>query len=566
MSMLPRVTDVLALPVIQQGDPQVLSDAGLDRQIRWVHVSDLPDLTDLLQGGELVLTTGAELRRSPAIYLRRLASAGAVGVVVELPGRLPPATADLAAAEGLALIVLRRQVRFVAVTEEVHRQIVAVQYQEVAFARRVHEQFTALTLRRAGPAEIVDSCAELLGVPVILEDLSHQAVATGSAGRDVSAVLDRWEHRSRLHAARRDAAGHDMAGPGTAGHHGTGSWTVEPVGRGAWEWARLVAVDATGPERTTVVLERAAQALAMHRMAERDQVDLVRQAQAGLIEDVLAGRLTGEPQVLARAQALGMLPGRRYVPAAALVAPPGPGADPLAAQQHQAALLDTITKAVRGSGHTGLFSLRPDATVAMVLTLGPGSRDETAMLADLGHALRRDVAHVLGAPDLVLGVGTGSASITTAIEQIDQAAHVAQTARSMPGRTRATVEVGDIRLRGLIAQLRDDPRVRRFAESELRELLLADLATGADDVGLLRGYLEASGNKTALARRLGISRPALYTRLDRIARVLGVDLDDGESRTCLHVAVLILQAAQQGNPQAPEIPPRPLAQRVGGRT
>src|SRR5699024_7639795 len=127
------------------------------------------------------------------------------------------------------------------------RRIVAVQYQEVAFARRVHEEFTTLTLRRAGPAEIVDTCADLLGIPVILEDLSHQAVATGSAGRDVSAVLDRWEHRSRLHAAGQPAAGQPAAGQHAADQHAAASeggepWTVEPVGRGDQEWARLVAV------------------------------------------------------------------------------------------------------------------------------------------------------------------------------------------------------------------------------------------------------------------------------------------------------------------------------------
>ena len=81
------VADVIGLPVIQAGEPEVLSARRWDDQIRWVHVSDVADLSALLQGGELVLTTGAALRKSPARYLRGLADAGALGVVVELGAR-----------------------------------------------------------------------------------------------------------------------------------------------------------------------------------------------------------------------------------------------------------------------------------------------------------------------------------------------------------------------------------------------------------------------------------------------------------------------------------------------
>ena len=54
--------------------------------MRWVHVSDLADLSGLLTGGELVLTTGQALADPAARddYLPGLAKAGAVGVVIEL--------------------------------------------------------------------------------------------------------------------------------------------------------------------------------------------------------------------------------------------------------------------------------------------------------------------------------------------------------------------------------------------------------------------------------------------------------------------------------------------------
>ena len=63
-----------------------------------------------------------------------------------------------------------------------------------------------------------------------------------------------------------------------------------------------------------MVLERAAAALALHRMIERDRSGLHQQAQSGLIDDVLQGRITDEREAAARAHALGLRKATRYFP------------------------------------------------------------------------------------------------------------------------------------------------------------------------------------------------------------------------------------------------------------
>src|SRR5205085_6813980 len=74
--------DVIDLPEVQQGLPQTLSRRHWHEPIRCVHVGEVADLSSLLQGGEPVLTTGAGLAAGPPRYLRRLADARALGVVV----------------------------------------------------------------------------------------------------------------------------------------------------------------------------------------------------------------------------------------------------------------------------------------------------------------------------------------------------------------------------------------------------------------------------------------------------------------------------------------------------
>ena len=55
----------------------VAGEAGLDRPVRWVHISELADPTPWLSGGELLLTTGMNLAEPEAqrAFVERLAGA-----------------------------------------------------------------------------------------------------------------------------------------------------------------------------------------------------------------------------------------------------------------------------------------------------------------------------------------------------------------------------------------------------------------------------------------------------------------------------------------------------------
>ncbi|MGH3580511.1 MAG: PucR family transcriptional regulator, partial [Mycobacterium sp.] len=214
-----------------------------------------------------------------------------------------------------------------------------------------------------------------------------------------------------------------------------------------------------------------------------------------------------------------------------------PSADPVAGQRRNVSLLDTVTHAVNASGHTGLFSVRRDGEVGLVLSLGV-TRSTDAALTALGNDLRREIRRVEGISGSALAVGEPVERVIDAIHGLAEASHIAEVALSMGEKPRPFYRASDVRLRGLISLLRSDHRVQAFAETELRALLSGD----PSNVALLREYLRSAGNKAAVAQRLHISRPALYKRLAAIGDALGVELDDGESRTSLHVALMVLDA------------------------
>lgn len=531
MSVIPTVREVLALPVLAAGRPRVVGgDARLDRPVRWVHTSEVADLTGLLQGGELVLSTGLAFVHEPAGmlgYLRMLADLRVSALVVELGlniPEMPGGIGDLADELELPVIALTESTPFVDVTEQVHRIIIADRYEELQFARATHETFTSLNIGRASPTDIVTRASEMLAAPIVLEDLGRHVLAFCAAGGPAARLLDGWRDRSRRHS-----------GPDASG---TPDWSVVPVGLGAEQWGRLVLPDRI-PEtgRARMVLERAAQSLQLQRMLEQDRDALLVQALGGLLDDLVSGRITGEADALARAGALGLAVAARYVPLVIKV-PQRPGTDALTQGAVDRRVLAAARQSVAGAGLTAIGSIRREGTVAVLMTCPyPAAVDGSLAAVCTGLAER-----LAGRPETerwVAGTAAATTGLVTAAAGLVEADHVAEVGATMTGSQRL-YRSGDVRLRGLFALLRNDHRVQAFAETELGRLLDHDARTGENLTSVLRAYLDSGGSKTDTARATDLSRPTLYARLGAIERILGVSLQSVESRTSLHAALMVV--------------------------
>ncbi len=535
---------------MRDAGPEILGgEDRLDDPVRWVHVSEILDVTGLLSGGELVLTTGLELDKEPgraSSYIRSLEQAGAAALIVELAAPRERTTAALRSAArsaAMPVIIVRRRVRFVEITEIVHRMIVAEQLERVERARDVHETFTVLSLESAGTQQVVEQAAAMIGAPVVLEDLQHLVLAYSARHLATTELLDDWERRSRTTPS---AAGTH----GSAKRAGPEDWLQVPVGVRQQLWGRLVVPMPLNPESSkndddmaVMVLERAAQTLAINRLAERDQRELSQQAQAGLLNALRQPRGLSEAEALARAGSLGLKRMPYYVPLVFRTALPGgagsrstaPG-DPLARQQEERVLLELLARALKSTANSALTASIQSGSIGMILAL-PVRQLEDPTLQRLVDALESQAGDL--APHWTIGVGRNRPSLLEAAAGIDEAAHVAEAAATLREPGRRYYRTTDVRLRGLLALLRNDPRVQQFVESELAPVLQAEAESKTGNLELLSRYLESGGNKAAMARGGYLSRPTLYARLARLEELLAVDLEDAESRTSLHVALML---------------------------
>lgn len=546
------VADVLALPVLAAGRPQVVTgESRLARPVRWVHVTELTDPASFLKGGELVLTTGMPLPAEPARirrYVDELADVRAAALVIELVRRYhrpPEALVRACRARDLPLVTLSRDVSFVEVTQVVHALILGNQTEAMRRAQQVHEAFTALTLRGAGPAEVVRAAAEMSGRTVVLENLAHQAVVCEPSGHTVEEALTGWERRSRATPS---------AGPVAAGHTcGPEGWLVASVEYQGERWGRVVMLPRRPPPRTeprqarpshpefgseeVTVLERAAMTLTIARLIHPTTWE--RTAHRNALRDISEQRLRSPGEARARATALGVpAEGCRFV--AVLVdtattrATPGVNGAPDVARAAEAQVEARLAQELAAVVGPTLVGELAAGRIGVLLSLRPSQPWRPAVEGLSRVALRLD-------PRAVVCVGSEVADLAQAARSFREAARVAEAV--LPGpRGKPFHELSDIGLPQLLYALREDTRVQTYVERRLGRLVEHDARHHTDLLTTLRHYLDAAGNKTIAARRGELSRQTLYQRLRAIERVLDCDLESGAQRTELHVALTALDA------------------------
>jgi len=583
--VFPTVREVLALDPVRNGGPRVVAaEEGLDRPVRWVHVTEVPDIASLLRGGELVLTTGIGLPADDAgvrAFIADLAEVGVAGLVVELGrryhGGVPKVMAAAAHRHGLPLVELRRETPFVLITEAVHALIVDAQLAELRATEEIHQRFTELSVEGAEATEVVRQAAELAGAPVVLENLSRRVLAYHTAGENPRLLLDGWEQHSR----RIQPAGR------TAYHADTG-WLVTMVGARGQDWGRLLLrCPAAGPGvsggsgvsggfsgsggpplRWSILLERAASTLALGRLIRRDAEGLERQIHRTLLTALLDGSQPVD-EVAMRARALGVGLDRRHLvgvavrfrdagsgaepgaatgvggvgPAVAVAVPSADSAETVQARLRD--LAETVGLALREAGLTGLASPLDEHAVGVLLAVRDATAADPALdglLAAL-HRLRRSEP-----VPVVVAAGSGVDSVREARRTLVEARQVAEAGRR-DRRADQVLRLPDVGLAGLLHLLREEPRLQVFVERELGALLAYEARHPRQRMlATLRAYLDHGRNKSAAAAAVHLSRPAFYERLTRLGQILGVDLDSVQACLSLHVAVLALDEVRARPP------------------
>lgn len=519
------VQDVLSLEPLRAGLPDVLTGRrSLGRQVRWVHVAESPTAARFLEGGELVLTTGAAWPHGEQLeaHTESLLDAGVVALVIELGTRfaqVPDAVLKVCRDRDVPVIALHREVRFVAVTEAAHRLLVSAQVAALEARDAVQALFS--DLNRAGtPADhIVTEVAHLVGSPVVLEDLAHRVVCCAAHDHRENEVLRGWARQSRV---------------GITAQQGTRR-VVDVAARGR-RWGRLVATDVDpdmSPSAIDLVMTQGALALSLGAMAASmeggSSLDALRHRR--VMRMLTERRFTSATHLVTLLESAGLRVSIGPVAGVGWTVPREGGTD---LRNWTDKVRETATRVagpLRISLICGAEPSVPGGVLALV-ALPPDHSSPDRLLEDFISRLRKDIVAVDVATvgNLVTPTGQDAEAVLTSL---GQARDMLEAAR--PGTP------GVLRVRGtemdMLTRAVPSPRLQEFVEELIGPLLTYDARHGTDLLAVLEAYLRHPGNRTRAARESHLSRSVFYQRLELLESLLGRDLHDGTTLAALHVAV-----------------------------
>ncbi|MET9804282.1 helix-turn-helix domain-containing protein [Streptomyces sp. NPDC006368] len=379
---------------------------------------------------------------------------------------------------------------------------------------------------KADYQDLVDEISALLGAPATLENRDFGLIAFGAHDSDDDTAMDPVRTRSILTRKSTPAVRAWFEGFGITRAPGPVRIPAAPdagVFRGriclpvrhrgvvlGYVWL-LDADPGPSPDRLTAAMEVASRIGALLADEERAGADLSRELRAVL---------TAER-------------GWQYDMAlTALRTALGPDADGLHALVCVAPWPDGDSPSVRtapGAAALCAVEWRSPATHALAALIRLRSADALSPALTAADRLRDAATGTGPAPGPVAGIAEprrGLAGLGDAWREAGSAARAA-VAQPRLGPVARWSSIGPYRLlTALPPAPDDDPAVRALLTPAHREL-----ARTAEV------FLDSAGQAGRTAAALGIHRQTLYYRLSRVEQLTGLDLDDGEDRLLLHMAL-----------------------------
>jgi purine catabolism regulator len=280
------VRNLSELPYLQA---KVLAgEAGLDRRVTWAHVSDAMDPWNWLEPGDLVLTSGYIVPRDPedqATFIEKMATAGLSGVVVSPEDERCPPLSDLMleTADRLAFplvmggfgVAFAQYGRVVAAANE------RGENRSLSQITRVHSEVMAGLLEQRAGTELLDGLSRVVrcGLHIVDPETWEPQIA-GCEPLD-HAWKTAYETELNKRSGKAPFVMHLMVGERTA-------LTMPiPTERSAC----VIAFPEDDPPPRLAVLQQVAAACALEINRVDASVERDRRSGAGLLNDVLNGRL-----------------------------------------------------------------------------------------------------------------------------------------------------------------------------------------------------------------------------------------------------------------------------------
>jgi purine catabolism regulator len=523
--------------LIQQTDLglDLVADAGLERVIRGIHLSDLEDPTPFMTPGMVLLTTGETFAATPAMGVRlldRLAAldGAALGVGVgHYLDHVDPLIVAHAGELRLPVFEAPLSVPFRTITSYVYDALASTDMHRLRRSLAVQGHLLDLMLEERGVEQLVAELAAILEADIMLFDSRGGLIARAGAGRR--------DRERRVWASFKEAAG-DI-GPLGILEDGTDRVCVRRVVvHGVLE--RVLAAVFSGSSSAEFVdtaLSFAKRLLILERLQEGEQIIVRRRMRSLLLDDFLADH--GSPDdYRPRLQEQGVMLDSPWRIAVFDI----DGFQREVTTRHlseeriyaiKSTFINTVDKFLGERSLPFLSSVKGDSVVSLLVLGDRQPQAVAALLSEARAAIEEELAPLqitTGCSGPATGLQGGGRHYGDALEALT----MAQEGLGVTSRVVLFDEAGG---RFRLVEGQSLPALRALRRRLIAPLEAYDALHRTTLVETLRMYVDHCLSPSETAEALIIHRSTLRKRLRRIEGLIGVELGRMDDIVELHLAL-----------------------------
>ncbi|WP_141603811.1 PucR family transcriptional regulator [Terrilactibacillus laevilacticus] len=521
----------------------VTSKNGLYRRIRWAHVLETLDMDQLINGEELILTTGVGLNKDSERldFLRTLIQHGASCLCIELGPSFPRVSEDLisiALEHDFPIIVFEERVKFIEITQDLHTFLINTHYRTLQQLELISKEFHQLTL---------SSTAGLYNILKLLQkQLNHQIFYLPYEGRETSIPLLKQSVCQKM----TEQIGKQIAvstnrqklkrGEPIIWSEDKNTFVLQAIVAMGQTWAYLcMNVGHQKPsEFDTLVMGRAVLCIAQENIRIKYVEEKQMHHEQLWIKDLIHERPIDQKQMKAR---LGLdIKGCVRFRVCVIEMVDLKKGKVMEEEESLRIYISLLTRTIfEENGFQLLITTENNQIIAIVMTKDSNSDLKHHLKNTLDQIKERFLHKRRDKTTLIIGIGRERHQLLDSHLGFKESQIVINMEKLKL--REETLEhsyfYDDIGVARLLFMMQGEHKMDSFINDYIGAILAYDEEKGSNLLQTLKVYLDCGGSKQEAAKRLYVVRQTLYHRLQKIEELLGGDFMNTERRLSIEFAI-----------------------------
>jgi purine catabolism regulator len=547
------VRDILERPVFGRAR-LAAGQEGLDRQVGWVHVLEITNVSPFVSPHDLILSTGLWLQSEEGreAYLMQLIHREAAGLCVEFGTSIdgiPEALIELANEHQFPLIVFEQPVRFVEITQDIHSLLINHQHQLLKSLETYSRELQQRTLQSTDMSAVLELLHMYASKPIVyISSMEAGSFVPGLAPEMEQAIYS-WYSQEVEQLNLNDSATELWFHMDE--EHALLCYPVVCFGQ-VFSAIGMVVHPATAVEYLKLLLDYTAKAAAALTLRTQFLEEKMVRSQNELIQDLMNGHIQQEEQARTRMGLRLLVKGQYWFAGGVLEIEhrmKGTGRERMEANHQD--ILVLLRSLLKKNHLTSLLMLKNN----QIYLCCAKEESRTSSRQQLMQVLEGVTQHIkrfagtnLKQVEIHAGFGRLRNQLTPLKDSLQEAYQVIEVARSV----KPMKHIHFYDRMGIYQMLKAMPPslLQSFAMDHLGVLMEHDRNHQLRLVETLHAYLSNFGSKRDAAAQLFVHRQTLYNRLEKLEELLGPDYMQQDKRLCLEMALLANAMIEGGEGQS----------------